>query len=130
MHPFFDIHSHPPEMFIFRCTPSLSSSVLWWWAHLFFGNFKPLITSEIRCAICLCTKMYSVFAKIMERIVHNMCMNDWRNWIWWICLYYLIWKWVSELHFCCFNQYCNCEMWNIRLDILTSTSSLWHHLSI
>ena len=25
MHPFFDIHSHPLEMFIFRCTPSLSS---------------------------------------------------------------------------------------------------------
>ena len=25
MHPFFDIHSHPPEMFIFSCIPSLSS---------------------------------------------------------------------------------------------------------
>ena len=25
MHPFFDIHSHPSEMFSFRCTPSLSS---------------------------------------------------------------------------------------------------------
>ena len=26
MHPFFDIHLHPPETFIFRCLPSLSNT--------------------------------------------------------------------------------------------------------
>ena len=47
---------------------------------MLFGNFQLLVTLEIRrCAVCLCTNIYSFFAKIMERIVHNTCMNYWRK---------------------------------------------------